>query len=140
MLHITEQGGRSLRSHQSLPSPCYKRKRALQSTQVMGNKKHTSARNTVSSTLVNMVTDSIVPYKIQSVSRDVAPSQFRSVEQGVWRKNGRKPVNIELKCLTKTSEEDRVKFLQEAAIMAQFGHSNVILLHGVVIQGSPVRH
>ncbi len=75
-----------------------------------------------------------------SVSRDVAPSQFRSVEQGVWRKNGRKPVNVELKCLVETSEDNRVKFLQEAAIMAQFGHSNVILLHGVVIQGSPVRH
>ncbi len=64
MLHFTEQGGRSLRSHQSLPSPCYKRKRALQSTQVMGNEKHTSARNTVSSTLVNMVTAFIVPYQI----------------------------------------------------------------------------
>ena len=37
-----------------------------------------------------------------------------------------------------SGEEDRVKFLQEAAIMGQFKHSNVVEMHGVVIIGEPV--
>ena len=36
------------------------------------------------------------------------------------------------------SEEDRVKFLQEAAIMGQFHHPNIIKILGVVIE-KPVR-
>ena len=37
-----------------------------------------------------------------------------------------------------TTEEDRVKFLQEAAIMGQFSHPNVVKLYGVVTVGEPV--
>ena len=36
------------------------------------------------------------------------------------------------------SETDRVKFLQEAAIMGQFYHPNIVRLHGVVTVGEPV--
>ena len=38
----------------------------------------------------------------------------------------------------KADEKERVKFLQEAAIMGQFRHPNVITLHGVVTVGEPV--
>ena len=38
----------------------------------------------------------------------------------------------------KVKEAERVKFLQEAAIMGQFHHPNVIALHGVVTVGEPV--
>ena len=38
-----------------------------------------------------------------------------------------------------SSKEDKIKFLQEAAIMAQFRHPNVIALYGVVCNGEPVR-
>ena len=37
-----------------------------------------------------------------------------------------------------SGEEDRVKFLQEAAIMGQFKHTNVVEMYGVVTQGEPV--
>ena len=37
-----------------------------------------------------------------------------------------------------SSEEDKVKFLQEAAIMGQFLHPNIVKLHGVVTVGQPV--
>ena len=36
------------------------------------------------------------------------------------------------------SEEEKVKFLQEAAIMGQFHHPNIVKLHGVVTVGEPV--
>ena len=53
-----------------------------------------------------------------------------------------KPENVEvavksLKC--DASNLDRVKFLQEAAIMAQFKHPNVVTLHGVVRDGNTVK-
>jgi serine/threonine protein kinase len=34
--------------------------------------------------------------------------------------------------------QDKVKFLQEAAIMAQFIHPNIVTLHGVVSDKEPV--
>ena len=38
----------------------------------------------------------------------------------------------------KSSEKDRLRFLQEAAIMCQFDHQNVIKFHGVVTEELPV--
>ena len=37
-----------------------------------------------------------------------------------------------------STEEKRIQFLQEAAIMGQFKHSNVITLHGVLCESQPV--
>ena len=39
---------------------------------------------------------------------------------------------------SKASEEEKVKFLQEAAINGQFRHPNVVQLLGVVTVGEPV--
>ena len=48
-------------------------------------------------------------------------------------------VDVAVKTLKEGSmEEDRVKFLQEAAIMGQFKHHNVVTIYGVVTQGEPV--
>jgi len=46
---------------------------------------------------------------------------------------------VAIKTLKKgADEEDRVKFLQEAAIMGQFKHPNVVTMYGVVTEGEPV--
>ena len=37
-----------------------------------------------------------------------------------------------------STEEKRIEFLQEAAIMGQFKHPNVITLHGVLMENYPV--
>ena len=44
-------------------------------------------------------------------------------------------VEVAVKMLnTDASDKDRLQFLQEAAIMCQFDHQNVIKLHGVVTE------
>ena len=66
--------------------------------------------------------------------------QFGTVSQGVWN-SSTGPVDVAVKTLNDdTSEEEKVKFLQEAAIMGQFLHPNVVKLHGVVTLGDPVSH
>ena len=48
-------------------------------------------------------------------------------------------IGVAVKTLKEGSgEEDRVRFLQEAAIMGQFKHPNVVTLHGVITDGEPV--
>ncbi len=65
---------------------------------------------------------------------------FSSVHKGVWEVPGGS-VEVAVKTLKpKGSEEDKVKFLQEAAIMGQFLHPNVIKLQGVVTIGEPVSY
>ena len=64
--------------------------------------------------------------------------QFGTVNKGLWQSPDG---NIEVAVKTlqpSASEMDKVKFLQEAAIMGQFLHPNVVKLHGVVTVGQPV--
>ena len=64
---------------------------------------------------------------------------FGNVDKGLWRSAKNKAVEVALKSLTEgASKVDEVKFLQEAVIMAQFEHPNVISLYGVVSTGTPV--
>ena len=39
---------------------------------------------------------------------------------------------------TGAAQMDKVKFLQEVAIMGQFQHNSVVKLYGVVLSGEPV--
>ena len=60
--------------------------------------------------------------------------QFGNVEKGVWQSK-----EVALKTLkTGSNMEDKVKFVQEVAIMAQFKHPNIVTLHGVVSDKEPV--
>ena len=64
--------------------------------------------------------------------------QFGSVEEGVWRIQNLS-IKVALKTLNQGSTaENRVKFLQEATIMAQFRHPNVIHLYGIIASDEPV--
>ena len=56
----------------------------------------------------------------------------------MW-KDGTRSVPVAVKLLKEgASEIDKVKFLQEAAIMAQFKHPNVVSLYGVVSKDQSV--
>ena len=65
--------------------------------------------------------------------------QFGGVHIGKWRTpNWEREVAIKMLDPTTSHQDDKVKFLQEAAIMAQFKHPNVIQLYGIVTDGQPV--
>ena len=65
--------------------------------------------------------------------------QFGGVQTGICNgSTGRREVAIKTLNSTIPQPDAKVKFLQEAAIMAQFRHPNVFLLYGIVLDGEPV--
>ena len=72
------------------------------------------------------------------VAGRLGSGQFGTVNKGVWQSPAG-AVEVAVKTLqSSASQEDRVKFLQEAAINGQFRHPNVVKLLGVVTVGEPV--
>ena len=67
----------------------------------------------------------------------IGAGHFGSVSKGLWF-NGHSPVDVAIKKTKDANEQERVKLLQEAAIMGQFAHNNVVRLHGVVTVEEPV--
>ena len=60
------------------------------------------------------------------------------VEKGVWHLPT-ESIEVAVKTLkSNATDQELVKFLQEAAIMGQFHHPNVVRLHGMVTVGEPV--
>ena len=72
------------------------------------------------------------------LSDQIGSRQFGNVMKGVWLlPGGSKEVAVKI-LKEESSEEDKIKFLQEAAINGQFWHPNVVKLVGVVTIGEPV--
>ena len=72
------------------------------------------------------------------VNEEIGSGQFGTVYKGVWL-SGEGEVEVAVKTLKKGSgKEDRVKFLQEAAIMGQFKHPNVVEMYGMITTSEPV--
>ena len=64
--------------------------------------------------------------------------QFGTVFSGEWNSGGRK-IEVAVKTLSANPHiDDKVMFLQEAVIMCQFRHKNVIKMHGLVTDEEPV--
>ena len=74
---------------------------------------------------------------VHSTTDILGSGQFGVVFKGEWAApgvEGGEKLDVAVKTLKDgAAEEDRVKFLQEAAIIGQFSHPNVIKLHGIVI-------
>ena len=65
--------------------------------------------------------------------------QFGEVYKGLWLSPDG-DVEVAVKSLKKgANNEEKVKFLQEVAIMGQFKDPNVVTMYGVVTAGEPVR-
>ena len=66
---------------------------------------------------------------------ELGSGEFGVVRRGVWSV-GTEEREVAVKSLADGSK--RIQFLQEAAIMGQFKHPNVITLHGVLLDQEPV--
>ena len=66
--------------------------------------------------------------------------EFGVVSRGKWLGVVCGPVEVAIKTLRPAANEDsKVRFLQEAAVIGQFKHPNIVKLHGVVTMDDPVR-
>ena len=75
---------------------------------------------------------------LHSIHEKLGSGQFGEVCKAIWSISGATKV-LAIKTLrAELPEEEKVRFLQEAAIMGQFSHPNVIKLYGVVTVGEPV--
>ena len=73
-----------------------------------------------------------------SIQEQLGSGQFGEVCKALWSISGATK-ELAIKTLrAELPEEEKVRFLQEAAIMGQFSHPNVIKLYGVVTVGEPV--
>ena len=66
---------------------------------------------------------------------ELGMGEFGVVTHGKWKQSTGQEVQVAVKTLNdNASAQDRVRFLQEAAIMCKFNHPNVIKLYGVVTE------
>ena len=71
----------------------------------------------------------------------VGTGQFGEVCKAQWVISGAtKDIAVKTLRAEVPEEEEKVRFLQEAAIMGQFFHPNIVKLYGVITIGDPVRH
>ena len=78
-------------------------------------------------------------YSTSRSLNELGHGMFGDVHRGVWR-NSHTITDVALKTLnpSTSSSEAKLKLLQEAAVMAQFRHPNVIKLYGMFIMGKNV--
>ena len=75
---------------------------------------------------------------LSSLGSQLGSGQFGEVYKGVWQSDDGE-LSVAVKILKEEAVEgDRIKFLQEAAIMGQFKDPNVAALHGIVNDEEPV--
>ena len=73
------------------------------------------------------------------LSHEIGKGEFGTVWEGEWAVEGGRSRTVAIKTLNPhMSEKDRIRFLQEAVIIGQFRHPNIVRLLGVVKDGEPV--
>ena len=86
----------------------------------------------------NELNCSVIVCILCRVKEHLGSGQFGQVDKGVWSSPDG-PVDVAIKTLrSEASEEEKIKFLQEAAITGQFHHANIVMLHGMVTVTEPV--
>ena len=71
-------------------------------------------------------------FNFHSLGKLIGFGQFGDVFQGIFS-TGEEDIEVAVKTLKKGSKDiDKIKFLQEATIMGQFKHPNVVTTYGMV--------
>ena len=87
---------------------------------------------------ISLVSPFLLYISLCRIIDQLGSGQFGEVCKAQWTVGGH-TLDLAVKTLKSgVSEVDKVKFLQEAAIMDQFNHSNIIKMYGVITLGEPV--
>ena len=74
-----------------------------------------------------------------SITGHLGRGNFGVVDRGIWHNGKGMMYEVAIKSLDgEASQQAKVKLLQEAAIMGQFSHPNVLKLYGVVTDNKTV--
>ena len=74
-----------------------------------------------------------IPPSAINKQQQLGEGEFGVVYKGQWKSTTGRTQTVALKTLKSTaSNDERVKLLQEAAIMGQFTHPHIVTLYGVV--------
>ena len=70
------------------------------------------------------------------IHEELGSGQFGTVYRGVWQcSDSGEAEEVAVKSMESgASEEERIKFLQEATIMGQFNHPNILGMVGIVLE------
>ena len=80
-----------------------------------------------------------IPLNLITLRNQLGAGQFGEVYQAEWEIPQRGLVDVAVKLVKNgASQEEKVKLLQEAAILGQFRHKHIVKLAGVVTLGEPV--
>ncbi|XP_062502486.1 uncharacterized protein LOC134179565 [Corticium candelabrum] len=84
-------------------------------------------------------TDTFLKIDEESVRLEetIGSGEFGIVSRALWYQNSN-VVTVAVKTLKSRKEDDRVRFFQEAAIVGQFYHQNVVALHGIILPTSVI--
>lgn len=78
--------------------------------------------------------------KLVSLESKLGEGEFGEVYKGVWKVAGKgTPMEVAVKVPKGSSDENRIKVLQETAILGQFSHQRITRLCGTVTLSNPVR-
>lgn len=73
-----------------------------------------------------------------SIKSCIGSGEFGAVYKGVWL-SGSEEVEVAVKSLKKVATVDeKVRFLQEAAIMGQFDHPYIVEIYGIIASADEV--
>ena len=74
-----------------------------------------------------------IPPSAINKQQQLGEGEFGVVYKGQWKSTTGRTQTVALKTLKSTaSNDERVKLLQEAAIMGQFTHPHIVTLYGIV--------
>ena len=73
------------------------------------------------------------------VQKELGSGNFGCVMQCIYSESPTHQLHVAAKTLKQSCDTvDKIRFLQEAAIMGQFHHKNIVKLYGVVVDETPV--
>ena len=82
--------------------------------------------------------DFLLFFKHTRILNQLGSGEYGEVCKAVWCISGATKELAVKTMRAELPEEEKVRFLKEAAIMGQFSHPNVVKLYGVVTVGEPV--